>query len=86
MLSDDIYDIVMNFVFFMSLVQKNMFLSKKPDFFRLNKRRSVGKRQSQKFFLDIESLKNLNALASPKHHNFVIFDQFTCSNSYRVTS
>ena len=50
MISDDIYDIVMNFVFFMSLVQKNMFLSKKTDFFRLNKRRSVGKRQSQKFF------------------------------------
>ena len=74
MLSDDIYDIVMNFVFFMSLVQKHMFLSKKPDFFRLNKRRSVGKRQSQKFFVEIESLKNLNALASPKHHNFVKFN------------
>ena len=41
-------------------------------------------RQSQKVFVEIESLKNLNALASLKHHNLVKFDQFTGSNSSRV--
>ena len=44
----------------------------------------MGNRQSQKFFVEIESLKNLNALASLKHHNLVKFDQFTGSNSSRV--
>ena len=83
MLSDDIYDIVMNFVFFMSLAQKNMFLSKKTNF--QLKEAQIGRKETKsKIFLEIESLKNLNALASPKHHNLVKFDQFTCSNSSRV--
>ena len=41
-----------------------MFLSKKANF-SLNKRGSVGKRQSQNILVQIESLKNLNAVAPP---------------------
>ena len=85
--SDYIYDIVMNFVFFMSLAKhkQTCFWAKKK-IFSLNKRRSVERNEVKNVGRNGKFEKFKCSCIPQVIIIFVKFDQFTCSNSFRATS